>query len=151
MAARPRTSRRRWSETFKKRVVADASELGMTVTQIARRYDLDARRGSNWMNKFGSGVALVPVEVTSVDCPYLIKLGHYDAANERSHATARKRYSDEDCLKLLRAIEVELASGSEVPTACRAAGISDAAHYTWRKKFGSMGRSQLAEVCITEI
>jgi transposase-like protein len=67
MAARPRTARRRWSETFKKRVVAEASESGVTVTQLARRYDLDARRVSNWMKKFSSGVALVPVEVTSDD------------------------------------------------------------------------------------
>jgi len=65
MAARSRTARRRWSETFKKRVVAEASEPGMTVTEIARRYDLDARRVSNWIKKFGSGVALVPVEITS--------------------------------------------------------------------------------------
>jgi len=47
--------------------VAEASEPGVTVTQIARRYDLDARRVSNWMKKFGAGVALVPVEVTSDD------------------------------------------------------------------------------------
>jgi len=59
---------------------------------------------------------------------------------------ARKRYSDEDCLKLLREIEMQLASGSDVPAACRAVGISDAIYYTWRKKFGSMGQSQLALV-----
>ena len=54
--------------------------------------------------------------------------------------------SDEDCLKLLREIEVPLASGSDVPAACRAAGISDATYYTWRKKFGGMGRLQLSEL-----
>ena len=59
---------------------------------------------------------------------------------------ARKRYTDEDCLKLLREIELQLAAGSDVPTACRTAGISDATYYTWRKKFGSMGRSQLTEL-----
>jgi transposase-like protein len=59
---------------------------------------------------------------------------------------ARKRHSDEDCLKLLREIEVQLASGSDVATACRAVGISDATYYAWRKKFGSMGRSQLVEL-----
>ena len=58
---------------------------------------------------------------------------------------ARKRHSDEDCLKLLREIELQLAAGSDVPSACRAAGISDATYYNWRKKFGGMGRSQLAE------
>ena len=64
MAARSKTPRRRWSETFKKRVVTEASEPGVTVAQIARRYDLDARRVSNWMKKFGSSSALIPVEVT---------------------------------------------------------------------------------------
>jgi len=59
---------------------------------------------------------------------------------------ARKRHSDEDVLKLLREIEVHLASGSDVPTACRAAGISDATYYNWRKKFGGMARSQLSEL-----
>jgi len=59
---------------------------------------------------------------------------------------ARKRHSDEDILKLLREIEVHLASGSDVATACRTAGISDATYYTWRKKFGGMGRSQLSEL-----
>ena len=59
---------------------------------------------------------------------------------------ARKRYSDEDCLKLLREIELQLATGSDVVTACRSAGISDATYYSWRKKFGGMGRSQLAQL-----
>ena len=59
---------------------------------------------------------------------------------------ARKRHSDEEILKLLREIEVRLAGGSDVATACRAVGVSDASYYTWRKKFGSMGRSQLAEL-----
>jgi putative transposase len=59
---------------------------------------------------------------------------------------ARKRHSDEDILKLLREIEVHLASGSDVATACRAAGISDATYYTWRKRFGGAARSQLSEL-----
>jgi len=58
---------------------------------------------------------------------------------------ARKRYSDEDILKLLREIELNLASGRDVPTACRSAGISDGTYYNWRKRFGGMGKSQLSE------
>ena len=54
---------------------------------------------------------------------------------------ARKRYSDEDCLKILRQVEVDLAAGADVATACRSAGSGDATFYTWRKKFGGMGRS----------
>ena len=59
---------------------------------------------------------------------------------------ARKRHSDEDILKLLREIELQLASGSDVASACRAVGISDATYYTWRKRFGGMGKSQLSEL-----
>jgi putative transposase len=58
----------------------------------------------------------------------------------------RKRHSDEYILKLLREIELRLAGGADVATACRAAGISDATYYNWRKKFGGMGRSQLSEL-----
>ena len=59
---------------------------------------------------------------------------------------ARKRYSDEDVLNLLRQIELSLASGDSVETACRSAGISDATYYNWRKRYGGMGKSQLQEL-----
>ena len=59
---------------------------------------------------------------------------------------ARKRYSDEDILKLLREIELNLAAGSDVATACRSVGVSDATYYNWRKRFGGMGKSQLSEL-----
>ena len=42
---------------------------------------------------------------------------------------ARKRYSDEGVLRLLREIELHLASGKDVVTACRTAGVSDATYY----------------------
>lgn len=57
---------------------------------------------------------------------------------------ARKRYSDEDILKLLREIELKLADGDDVRTACR--GVSDATYYNWRRRFGGMGKSQLSEL-----
>jgi hypothetical protein len=53
----------------------------------------------------------------------------------REALMARKRHSDEDCRRLLREIEIHLTDGSDVGTACRAVGISDAANYTWRKTF----------------
>jgi putative transposase len=59
---------------------------------------------------------------------------------------ARKSYSDKDILRLLREIELHLASGKDVATACRTVGVSDATYYNWRKKFGGMGRSQLSEL-----
>lgn len=57
---------------------------------------------------------------------------------------ARKRYTDEDILKLLREIELNVASASDVLTACRAVGISVSTSYNWRKRFGGMGKSQLS-------
>ncbi|MFM8608043.1 MAG: transposase, partial [Hyphomicrobiales bacterium] len=42
---------------------------------------------------------------------------------------ARKRYSDEDCLRILRQVELDLAAGADVAKACRTAGISDATYY----------------------
>ncbi len=58
---------------------------------------------------------------------------------------ARKRFSEEDILGLLRQIELELASGCTVPMACRSVGISNATYYSWRRRFGGMGKSQLQE------
>ena len=59
---------------------------------------------------------------------------------------ARKRYSDEDALKILREIDVHLHDGLDVVSACRKAGISGKTYYYWRKKFGGLGRSQLSEM-----
>ena len=59
---------------------------------------------------------------------------------------ARKRYSDEDVLKLLREIDVYLQDGLDVVSACRKAGISDKSYYYWRKKFGGLSRSQVSKM-----
>ena len=59
---------------------------------------------------------------------------------------AQKNYSDEDILKLLREIEIHIYGGMDVVSACRKAGVSDKTYYSWRKKFGGMGRSQLSEM-----
>jgi transposase-like protein len=58
----------------------------------------------------------------------------------------RKRFSEEDALNVLRQVELELASGNSVESACRAAGISDATYYKWRKLYDGMGKSQLREL-----
>ena len=83
--------------------------------------------------------------IASVRCPSPLKLGHYFGAG-KGLDMARKRHSDEDILKLLREIEVKLSNGSDVASACRGVGISDATYYNWRKRFGGMGRSQLSEM-----
>jgi len=59
---------------------------------------------------------------------------------------AQKRHSDGEILKLLLKIELKLANGSDVASACRGVGISDATYYNWRKRFGGLSRSQLSEM-----
>ena len=44
---------------------------------------------------------------------------------------ARKCYSDEDVLKLLRVICVHLYDGLDVVSECRKAVISDKSYYNW--------------------
>ena len=58
---------------------------------------------------------------------------------------ARKRHSDEDILKLRRAIERRLTAGDAAASACRSVGISDATDYNWRKRFGGWD-AQLSEM-----
>ena len=65
---------------------------------------------------------------------------------------ARKRHSDEDILKLLREIEVKLASQAATCSRRVVAWVSarlritTGASYNWRKRFRGMGRSQLSEL-----
>ncbi len=58
----------------------------------------------------------------------------------------RKRSSDEDIPRVLRVIEAHISSSKDVPSACRAAGVSDATYYNWRKNFGGKAKSQLSEM-----
>ena len=54
---------------------------------------------------------------------------------------ARKRYSNEDALKILREIDVHLHDGLDVVSACRKAGISDKTYFYWAQKVWWYGAS----------
>ena len=56
---------------------------------------------------------------------------------------ARKRYSDEDALKILPEIDFHLHDGLDVVSACFKAGISNKTYYYWRKKFGGSRHTKL--------
>jgi putative transposase len=59
---------------------------------------------------------------------------------------ARMGQSDEDHLKILLQVELELAGGADVVKACLSAEISDATYYSWRNNFSGMAHSQLFEL-----
>ena len=63
MSGKSRRTRRRWSDDFKRRVVAEASQSGVSVSAIARRYDLNSNLLFNWKRRFGVDLAFLPVEV----------------------------------------------------------------------------------------
>ena len=63
MSGKSRRTHRRWSDDFKRRVVAEASQPGVSVAAIARRYDLNNNLLFNWKRRFGVDLAFLPVEV----------------------------------------------------------------------------------------
>ena len=50
---------------------------------------------------------------------------------------ARKRYGEDDILRLIREVEVHCNSGMDVVSACRAAGVSDKTYYGWSRTWQS--------------
>ncbi len=63
MTGKARRSRRRWSEDFKRRVVAEAAAPGMSTAAVARRYDLNANLLFNWKRRYGVSDRFLPVEI----------------------------------------------------------------------------------------
>jgi transposase-like protein len=55
---------------------------------------------------------------------------------------ARKRFSPEQIVTLLRQIEVSTAQGKSISVACREAGISDQSYFRWRKEYGGLDLEQ---------
>jgi transposase-like protein len=55
---------------------------------------------------------------------------------------AKKRFSAEQIVILLRQIEVLISQGKSAPIACRDAGISQQSYYRWRKEYGGLELDQ---------
>jgi putative transposase len=51
---------------------------------------------------------------------------------------ARKRYSPEQIIRLLREAEVFIAEGMAAAEAARKIGVSEQTYYRWRKEYGGM-------------
>jgi transposase-like protein len=55
---------------------------------------------------------------------------------------ARKKYSPEQIVAILRQIEVEVANHKPIGQACREAGITEQTYYRWRKEYGGLKLEQ---------
>ena len=70
---RKRRVRRSWSDDEKRRIVGQTRVPGVSVSQVARRYDVNANQVFNWIRdpRFGPGdvavsdVTFLPVEVVA--------------------------------------------------------------------------------------
>ena len=51
---------------------------------------------------------------------------------------ARKRFSTEQIIRLLREAEVELAKGKSVDVVCKKIGVTANTYYRWRKEYGGL-------------
>ena len=61
----PCRTRRRWSVEFKRQVVSEASAPGISVSAVARRYDLNANQVFNWRRRYGVGGVFLPVAIAA--------------------------------------------------------------------------------------
>jgi putative transposase len=51
---------------------------------------------------------------------------------------AKRRYTAEEIVTVLRQVEVAMANGKTTPHACRESGITEQTYYRWRKEYGGL-------------
>ena len=59
---------------------------------------------------------------------------------------AKKRYSEEQIIPMLRRADVELGKGKKVPEVCKLLGITQQTYYRWRQKYGGMAPEMSKEL-----
>ena len=55
---------------------------------------------------------------------------------------ARKRYTTEQIIGLLREAEVRLSQGQKIGTICRSICVSEQSYYRWRREYGGLKLDQ---------
>ena len=55
---------------------------------------------------------------------------------------AKRRYTAEEIVTVLRQVEVAVANGKTTPYACREVGITEQTYYRWRKEYGGLKLEQ---------
>lgn len=64
---------------------------------------------------------------------------------------AKKRFSAEKIITILRQAEVELSKGKTAPEVCRELGITEQTYYRWRKEYGGMKVEQAKRLKVLEL
>jgi len=55
---------------------------------------------------------------------------------------ARKRFTTEEIIGLLREAEVRLGQGQTIGAVCRGLGVSEQSYYRWRREYGGLKLDQ---------
>jgi putative transposase len=55
---------------------------------------------------------------------------------------AKRKYTAEEIVTVLRQVEVSMANGKATPQACRESGITEQTYYRWRKEYGGLKLEQ---------
>jgi putative transposase len=55
---------------------------------------------------------------------------------------ARKHFTPEQIINMLREAEVHLSQGTPIAQACKKLGISEQSYYRWRKEYGGLRTDQ---------
>ena len=55
---------------------------------------------------------------------------------------AKRKYTADEIVTLLRQVEVSMANGKTTPQACRESGITEQTYYWWRKEYGGLKLEQ---------
>jgi putative transposase len=55
---------------------------------------------------------------------------------------AKRRYTAEEIMTVLRQVEVAIANGETTPQACRESEITEQTYYRWRKEYGGLKLEQ---------
>ncbi len=56
---------------------------------------------------------------------------------------ARKRYSPEEIIQVLREVEIHTSQGKTVAEAVKQQGIAEQTYYRWRREYGGMDKSEV--------
>ena len=55
---------------------------------------------------------------------------------------AKKRYSAEQIIQLLREVEIHTSEGKTISQASRQIGVTEQTYYRWRKEYGGLNTGQ---------
>lgn len=59
---------------------------------------------------------------------------------------ARKNYTAEQIIGMLREAEVRLSQGEKIGAICRALSVSEQSYYRWRREYGGLKVTQAARL-----